>query len=341
MKCLYLFLLMAALPFCSGQVSDERVSQDAYPVESAFLKEAWGLFDEGEKCMEQGFALQANYYYGQAVVAVASFRYAVNEILMIHKKEAKAKADSIREEAKKKAEEEAQEEWDDWEFEDEGGLLTALNNLNKKLEPIAEKADSLNRIHDAKEEAKFISESWDLIATQSLVSPYPSFFQAFLLDYQGKDEESVEHYTSAFINPNYPDEPWDFRFLAELSAKDLKALSLRLREVEDTFRQSFQLDAFFYPRDYRNFDAAYLASQAVEILQKDTMKMGDAFGHYEAAVRANPFDPTYFVGCAYLAGRMGNGKLAAYYVNEGLLIAPEHEGLNKLLQAINKGRGSE
>ena len=84
MKCLYLFLLMAALPFCSGQVSDERVSQDAYPVESAFLKEAWDLFDEGEKCMEQGFSLQANYYYGQAVVAVASFRYAVNEILMMH-----------------------------------------------------------------------------------------------------------------------------------------------------------------------------------------------------------------------------------------------------------------
>ena len=92
MKCLYLFLLMAALPFCSGQVSDERVSQDAYLVESAFLKEAWDLFDEGEKCMEQGFSLQANYYYGQAVVAVASFRYAVNEILMMHKKEAEAKA---------------------------------------------------------------------------------------------------------------------------------------------------------------------------------------------------------------------------------------------------------
>ena len=47
----------------------------AYPTETAFMAEAEEMFQKGNKLYEQGYMLQANYYYGQAVVAVASLRY--------------------------------------------------------------------------------------------------------------------------------------------------------------------------------------------------------------------------------------------------------------------------
>ena len=41
----------------------------AYPTETAFMAEAEEMFQKGNKLYEQGYMLQANYYYGQAVVA--------------------------------------------------------------------------------------------------------------------------------------------------------------------------------------------------------------------------------------------------------------------------------
>ena len=341
MKQLLFISILSVLSFCGNDDSsaEDILDGSVYPEERAFLEEAVRLYESGEDCEDKGFALQANYYYGQAVVAVASFRYAVNELILIHKKKADDKAEQARKEAKKKQEAEEQEDWDDWEMEDEGGLLTAITKLSEKLDPLAEKADSIGRIRDAKEEAEEIKSMWNQIAAQSLSSPYPYFFEGILFDYQGKKVEAAECYANALMNPHYPEEPWDFRFLAGLSREDLKALSRRLREKEDLLRQPFVLNTSFYKRDYRNWDDIYLCSLATDTLKADTTAVGIALRYYEAALKANPFDPAYFVGCACLSARIGDGKQAAYYINEGLLLDPGHEGLNILLKAYNREGG--
>lgn len=341
MKHLLLISILSALSFCKGEGNEAKdiSGGSVYPVERAFLEEAARLYGLGEDCEDRGFTLQAGYYYGQTVVAVASFRYAVNELILIHKKEADDKAEQVRKEAKKKQEKEEQEDWDEWETEDEGGFLTAITKLAEGLEPLAEKADSINKISDAIEDAKEIGSMWNLIAAQSLSSPYPYFFEGILHDYRGEKKEAAECYANALMNPNYPEDPWDFRFLADLSRKELKALSRRLREKEDILRQPFVPTTSFYKRDCRNWDDTYLCSLAIDTLKADTTAVGIAFRHYEAALRANPFEPACFVGCAYLSAKMGFGKQAAYYINEGLLLDPEHKGLNILLEAFNKEGG--
>ena len=55
----------------------------AYPTETAFMAEAEEMFQKGNKLYEQGYMLQANYYYGQAVVAVASLRYGLSELIYV------------------------------------------------------------------------------------------------------------------------------------------------------------------------------------------------------------------------------------------------------------------
>ena len=56
----------------------------AYPTETAFMAEAEEMFQKGNKLYEQGYMLQANYYYGQAVVAVASLRYGLSELIYVN-----------------------------------------------------------------------------------------------------------------------------------------------------------------------------------------------------------------------------------------------------------------
>ena len=48
------------------------------------MAEAEEMFQKGNKLYEQGYMLQANYYYGQAVVAVASLRYGLSELIYVN-----------------------------------------------------------------------------------------------------------------------------------------------------------------------------------------------------------------------------------------------------------------
>ena len=41
------------------------------------------MFQKGNKLYEQGYMLQANYYYGASVVAVASLRYGLSELIYV------------------------------------------------------------------------------------------------------------------------------------------------------------------------------------------------------------------------------------------------------------------
>ena len=51
------------------------------------MAEAEEMFQKGNKLYEQGYMLQANYYYGQAVVAVASLRYGLSELIYVKQRD--------------------------------------------------------------------------------------------------------------------------------------------------------------------------------------------------------------------------------------------------------------
>lgn len=348
MKQLLLILILPILVSCRNDGNGKGILYgDMYPEEQAFMDEVARLYDNGKDCMDKGFVLQSNYYYGQAVVAVASFRYVVNEIILAQwardAEKAKQKNEEAKKEREKKKRKEEQEEEDDRETEDVGGLLSALNKFSEKMDLLIEKADSIGEIIETKDEAnkvkaemELIHSMWDQIAAQSPSSPYPYFFEAVLFDYRGEKEKAAEYYANALLNPNSPEKPWDFRFLVDLSQKELNALSKRLKEKEELLKQLFVPDISPRKRDLHSWDDTYLCSLAIDTLKADSTAVDVAFGLYEAALKVNPFEPAYFIGCAYLSAKMGNGKQAAYYINEGLLMAPGHEGLNMLLKAYNK-----
>lgn len=154
----------------------------AYPTETAFMAEAEEMFQKGNKLYEQGYMLQANYYYGQAVVAVASLRYGLSELIYVKQRDERAAAKKAAEEKQRKEDE---EDMEDWGWEDEGGLLTALTNLTGKLDTMTEKL-SQELVNMELDEDSERSEAWDLLATQSIASPYPYFFEAISWDYKGR-----------------------------------------------------------------------------------------------------------------------------------------------------------
>ena len=55
--------------------------------------------------------LQANYYYGQAVVAVASLRYGLSELIYVKQRDERATAKKAAEEKLRKADEEEMAQW--------------------------------------------------------------------------------------------------------------------------------------------------------------------------------------------------------------------------------------
>ena len=62
------------------------------------MAEAEEMFQKGNKLYEQGYMLQANYYYGQAVVAVASLRYGLSELIYVKQRDERAAAKKAAEE---------------------------------------------------------------------------------------------------------------------------------------------------------------------------------------------------------------------------------------------------
>ena len=128
----------------------------AYPTETAFMAEAEEMFQKGNKLYEQGYMLQANYYYGQAVVAVASLRYGLSELIYVKQRDERAAAKKAAEEKQRKEDE---EDMEDWGWEDEGGLLTALTNLTGKLDTMTEKL-SQELVNMELDEDSEQSEAW-------------------------------------------------------------------------------------------------------------------------------------------------------------------------------------
>jgi len=312
--------------------------------ETLFMKMVDDLKGMGDECRDKGLLLQADYFYAQADIAVSSFRLAVNHIYSVRKEEDIERRKREAEEARKAAEEEEDDDWMDL-IVDDGGWFEViekiekfnekLDTLNAQLAPFVARMDSLEA---ADRDLEY--NLWHLLASQSPASPFPWLFEGAVATVKGRTERAAECYSYAVINPNLYrlGEGWDFAFMGALSMQDLAALNKRLEAKELELKNLYVAQSGTnFPREYLNFDDNYLRLLARDVLKVDPTDFNTAYLLYEAAVRANPFEPGNFAGCGLTGAAAGYADGAAYYINQGLLLDPGHKGLNLLKQAMNGG----
>lgn len=303
------------------------LAQAPHPSEQAFMAEAEEMFQKGNKLLAQALPFQANYYYGLAVVAVSSLRYGLAEIIYVKQREEDKAALKEKEEKEKQ---EREEKLDGMDIED-GGLLSALFSLADKLGETAEKMEEKVTELGLDEDSERL-EIWDFLASLSMASPYPYFFEAISWDYKGKEQKAAECYANAVMNPMLKSSVLDFTYWEDMSAAELRVISRRLKKKEDEYLGAFTLIPFSAggKRDPMAFYDEYLTAKAYDILKKDPADASNASRLYEQAVYVNPFNASNFAGAALLCGLAGDMKKAAFYLNEGLLLDPDHKGLKEI-----------
>lgn len=316
----------------------------AADTENLFIKMVDDLKNMGDECRENGLSLQANYFYAQADVAVSSFRLAVSRIYAIRKQQDEERRKKEAEEARAKQQEEDDD--DDWKdlIVDDGGWFALIDNMeetvkkldtiNAQLEPIVARIDSID---EAIRDNQY--NLWHLLAAKSPASPFPWLFEGVVAAAKGRNERAAECFSYAVINPNLYrlGEGWDFSFISNLPLNELAALHKRLDEKEIELQNLYIPKSNNFPRHFLIFDDTYLRLLAKDVLIADSTDFTTAYSVYEAAVRANPFEPANFAGCGLMGVAAGYIDEAAYYINQGLLLDPEHKGLNILKQAWNGG----
>jgi tetratricopeptide (TPR) repeat protein len=179
---------------------------------------------------------------------------------------------------------------------------------------------------------------WDDIAEFNYASPYPWYFEGLVYNTQDKNEAAQVCYEKALLNPAFSAENDEaLSVLHVMSVEELKSVKERLTELEDKIFACWEPKTVNYPRQALAFSDPYLRTLARECLSSKPADYKGALRHYEAALRVNPFEGDNFVGCALTQLYLGNMEKTFYYVNEGLFVDPEHEGLLKLADILNGG----
>lgn len=172
---------------------------------------------------------------------------------------------------------------------------------------------------------------WDSLARLSPVSPYPDYFEGLVYQAQGRVDEATACFERAVLFPSWPEAGWDFTYLKMLEVSELYALRDALLKTENAFYAAFTPELIPISREQYSFSAEYLMARAME--EADTIDI--AYRYAIAAVCADPFSGDTYGGAAAFALLAGDADTAREYINDGLLIDPENEGLNMLLQAYS------
>lgn len=179
--------------------------------------------------------------------------------------------------------------------------------------------------------------NWDEIAAMNYASPYPYFFEGLVYNTQDKKEDAQRCYEKALVNPAFSAENDEALLILNiLSVQDLKTVKNLLTAVEDKICDVYKPEKTKYPRSELNFSDKYLRTLARESLEADATNYRQALRHYEAALAVNPYEGDNFVGCALMHMYMSDIDKTYYYVNEGLFVDPEHDGLNRIADILNE-----
>ena len=184
--------------------------------------------------------------------------------------------------------------------------------------------------------ASFTADSkyagWDTIAEINYSSPYATYFEGMLLDFQGKHDEAVTPVALASIMPMFPEEGLDFSYLRTMEINDLYTLRDSLRALEDTIYGAYTPSLTGREWDKYLFDEEYILEQTYTCVQANDY--GTALYYAKQGLKANPFDAKIWRNAAMSALYAEELTLMGAYVDEGLAIFPEDESLLALKQML-------
>ena len=184
--------------------------------------------------------------------------------------------------------------------------------------------------------ASFTADSrytgWDTIAEINYSSPYATYFERMLLDFQGKHDEAVTPVALASIMPMFPEEGLDFSYLRTMEADALYTLRDSLRALEDTIYGAYTPSLTGREWDKYLFDEEYILEQTYTCVQANDYGM--ALYYAKQGLKANPFDAKIWRNAAMSALYAEELTLMGAYVDEGLAIFPEDESLLALKQMM-------
>lgn len=319
--------LVACLP--------SAAQQSPNVTETRFLEFTDAIYEMGEEWSEIGCSRQADWFYGQAASAVASWRLAI-AIIAAESREAEQKK-QLDEDIKAASEVEI-------EGFDFAGLLSGLQSFTETMEKVADKVETktdefLKKGGDFGVDVFRVKEQqWYAVRALGLASPYPDFFRAVVHDWRGEADEAFKYYNKAAANPNFPGFVFDFGYLTGLDFSEFVALSTRLKTRQAKYEGAKSRDSFYFDKDVPTWDAAALASMAAGLLSQERPDYTGAQEYLEAAVRVDPFDVKYVYFCAMIHAKLKDGVATARYLNEALKMDPDNEKLQAAVSGWNSNK---
>lgn len=177
---------------------------------------------------------------------------------------------------------------------------------------------------------------WDQIAAMNYASPYPYYFEGLVYNAEAQNQYAQLCYERALTNPDFSAEYAESLVVLEILPIDsLKRIKERLTAMEDRIYAVYEPQNLSVPRSEFNYSDAYLRTAAKETLNGNPEEYQPALNFYQAAITVNPFEGDNFLGCALMCLYLNDIEGTVYYINEGLLIDPEHEGLSDLAEIVN------
>ena len=174
---------------------------------------------------------------------------------------------------------------------------------------------------------------WDTIAEINYSSPYATYFEGMLLDFQGKHDEAVTPLAISSIMPMFPEEGLDFSYLRTMEVDALYDLRNSLRELEDTIYGAYTPSLIGREWDKYLFDEGYLLAKSEECVQGENYT--EALFYAKQALKTNPYEVKNWRNAAMCALTAEEFSLMGAYIDEGLAVFPEDEKLLLLKEMIN------
>jgi len=172
---------------------------------------------------------------------------------------------------------------------------------------------------------------WDAIAALGYASPYPYLFEGFIDEANGDTDAATTCYMSAVANPQLMEDSAYLKTMILLDKSALKRIKTKLTALEDEINAVYAPLDVSIPRDLNNYDDTWLRGQAWTAAQAGDEDTALAF--YRVAIAVNPYNGDSYAGAAIVALHMHDGAAMIGYVDDGLLVDPQNDALNKVLQA--------
>lgn len=178
---------------------------------------------------------------------------------------------------------------------------------------------------------------WDTVGAISLCSPVPFLCEAVAAEQAGDMERVAKCKELAALNPYVAEGFDDFSALSQLSNEGLRELAEGLKAFEEHIYWFYPADPQPQERRGMEWSADYHLSLAAAYSSAGLE--AEAASATLDALAADPFSPDVYTACAGAMYEITDIELMQVYVEEGLLINPDHGGLNAMAALLYSGTG--